>query len=1077
VITLTIDGQKVQVEEGTSLLEAAEGIGIKIPTLCYHKALSPYGACRLCLVEITQNGREMIQASCLYKAEEGMVVETHSERVIKNRKIMIELLLARCPDAEEIQKLADELGVKETRIKKKNKDCTLCGLCVRMCQERMGIGAISFVNRGSKREVVPPFEVLSEVCQTCGACSFICPTGRIKLSEVSKNKPIPIPSEYNVGLISRPAIYIPYPQAIPNRATIDERYCVHLLHDKCEICKEFCEADAIDYEQKEEKIGLNVGAIILAPGYELFDANVKGEFGYNRYPNVITSLEFERILSASGPFAGELLRPSDGTTPQKIAFIQCVGSRDFERDYCSSVCCMYATKEAIIAKEHIGEDLECDIFFMDLRAFGKGFEEYYNRAKKLGINYIRCRPASIKESPTGNPVIEYITEDERKLSREYDLVVLSVGMQPPKYAHEMSEKFGFELNEFGFCQTGLFNPVETSREGIYAGGLFTGPKDIPETVMQGSAAAAKALSLLSTEKGTLLKEKTYPPEKDVRGEEPRIGVFVCHCGKNIGGVVNVPEVVEYAKTLPNVVYAESNLYTCSADTGERIKQVIDEHNLNRLIVASCTPRTHEPLFQDTLREAGLNPYLFEMANIRDQCSWVHMHQPEEATKKAKDLVRMAAAKSRLLEPLYPKFVDVNHDALVIGGGAAGMTAALELAEQGFDTYLLERSDQLGGNLRRVKFLLNGDNPQTKLESLIEEVQSHPKIHIYTGSEILNFEGSVGNFRTEFSSNGDVHIINHGVVIVATGAQEYKPTEYLYGQDERVVTQLELEEKLTNSNIGAKAVVMIQCMGSREEPRLYCSRICCSQGIKNALKIKEKSPDTDVFILYRDVRVYGFNEAYYTKAREKGVRFIRYEDNEKPQVSLDNGRLKVSVRDPILDAKISINCDLLTLAAATVPRDGNKDLAQKLKLPLNEDGFFLEAHMKLRPVDFASDGIFLCGLAHSPKLIDESIAQASAAAARASTILSKQQIQLEAAISEVVDENCDGCAYCIDPCPYEAITLIEYMKDGAVKKTVESDPAKCRGCGVCMATCPKLGIFVRNFKLEQISAMISAALEG
>jgi len=454
-----------------------------------------------------------------------------------------------------------------------------------------------------------------------------------------------------------------------------------------------------------------------------------------------------------------------------------------------------------------------------------------------------------------------------------------------------------------------------------------------------------------------------------------------------------------------------------------------------------------------------------------------MHQPEEATKKAKDLVRMAAAKSRLLEPLYPKFVDVNHDALVIGGGAAGMTAALELAEQGFDTYLLERSDQLGGNLRRVKFLLNGDNPQTKLESLIEEVQSHPKIHIYTGSEILNFEGSVGNFRTEFSSNGDVHIINHGVVIVATGAQEYKPTEYLYGQDERVVTQLELEEKLTNSNIGAKAVVMIQCMGSREEPRLYCSRICCSQGIKNALKIKEKSPDTDVFILYRDVRVYGFNEAYYTKAREKGVRFIRYEDNEKPQVSLDNGRLKVSVRDPILDAKISINCDLLTLAAATVPRDGNKDLAQKLKLPLNEDGFFLEAHMKLRPVDFASDGIFLCGLAHSPKLIDESIAQASAAAARASTILSKQQIQLEAAISEVVDENCDGCAYCIDPCPYEAITLIEYMKDGAVKKTVESDPAKCRGCGVCMATCPKLGIFIRNFKLEQISAMISAALEG
>jgi len=1075
MITLTIDGQDTQVEEGTTILEAAQQAGIKIPTLCYHKALSPYGACRLCLVEITQDGRKMIQASCLYKAEEGMVVETHSERVIKDRKIMIELLLARCPDSEEIQKLADELGVKETRIRKKNKDCTLCGLCVRMCQERMGIGAVGFVNRGSKREVKPPFEVPSEICQTCGACSFICPTGRIKLSEVGKNKPVPIPSEYNVGLIPRPAIYIPYAQAIPNRATIDERYCVHLLRDRCEICKEFCEADAIDYEQKEERIDLNVGAIILSPGYEVFDANVKGEFGYNRYPNVITSLEFERILSASGPFGGEILRPSDGKLPQKIAFIQCVGSREVEANYCSSVCCMYATKEAIIVKEHHPET-DITIFFTDLRAFGKGFEAYYEQAKKLGIRYIRCQPSSIKEAPGSKDLnIQYQNEDGEIVAGEFSLVILSCGLRPPSAAGELAEKFDIDLNEFGFCQTGQFSPVETSQQGVYACGLFTGPKDIPETVIEGSAAAAKALSLLSTEKGKLLTQKTYPPEKDVKGEEARIGVFVCHCGKNIAGVVNVPEVVEYAETLPNVVYAESNLYTCSTDTGERIKQVIEEYNLNRLVVASCTPRTHEPLFQDTLREAGLNPYLFEMANIRDQCSWVHMHQPEEATKKAKDLVRMAVAKSRLLEPLYPKFVDVNHDALVIGGGISGMTAALELAEQGFETYLLEKDHLLGGNLRRVKFLLNGESPQAKLESLIEEVQNHPKIHIYTGSEILNFEGSVGNFRTEFKSNGDVHEINHGVVIVATGAQEYEPTEYLYGQDERVMTQLELEEKLANGNIGAKAVVMIQCTGSREEPRVYCSRICCSEAIKNALRIKEKSPDTNVFVLYRDLRAYGFNEAYYTEARDKGVRFIRYEVDKKPEVSPDNGRLKVSVHDPILDAKININSDLLVLSAATVPRDGNKDLAQKLKLPLNEDGFFLEAHMKLRPVDFASDGIFLCGLAHSPKLVNESIAQASAAAARASTILSKQQIQLEAAISEVVDENCDGCAYCIDPCPFEAITLIDYMKDGAVKKTVESDPAKCRGCGVCQATCPKKGIFVRNFRPDQIAAMVDAAL--
>ena len=671
--------------------------------------------------------------------------------------------------------------------------------------------------------------------------------------------------------------------------------------------------------------------------------------------------------------------------------------------------------------------------------------------------------------------IQYQNEADEMVVGQFDLVILSCGIRPPSGARELAEKFGLELNQFGFCHTEFFRPVETPREGVYVCGVFTGPKDIPETVMQGSSAASKVLSFLSQEKGTLLTDRAYPPEKDIAGDEPRIGVFICHCGKNIASVVNIPEVVEYAKSLPGVVHAENSLFACSTDSGERIKQAITEYNLNRLIVAACTPRTHEVLFQDTMREAGLNPYLFEMANIRNQCSWVHRDQPEEATKKAKDLIRMGVVRVELMEPLYLKFVDVNHNALVIGGGVAGMTAAFELAEQEFETYLLEKSDRLGGNLRRVKFLINGDDPQTKLEELIQKVQHHPKIHIYTGSEIVDFEGFAGNFKTEFSSNGDAHVVSHGAVIIATGAQEYKPEEYLYGQDGRVVTQLELEEKLANDGLGAKAVVMIQCVGSREEPRNYCSRTCCVQAIKNAIKIRENSPDTNVFILYRDVRAYGFNEAYYTQAREKGVRFIRYEDNEKPEVSRNNGRLKVSLRDPILDAKININCDLLVLSAGTVAGEGNKELAQKLKLPLTEDGFFLKAHIKLRPVDFATEGIFLCGLAHSPKLIDETIAQASAAAARASALLSKPQIQLEPCISQVVDENCDGCAYCVDPCPFGAITLIEYMKDGSVKKTVESNPVECHGCGVCQATCPKKGIFIRNFKLEQISEMVDAAL--
>jgi len=682
VIELTINGKKYKFPEGKKLLECIESVGIKLPTLCYHKALAPYGACRLCLVEVGQNGRSSIQASCTYPALNNLVVNTHTERVEKTRKIMIELLLTRCPDSKAIQQIAEEYGIKETRFEKKHDDCFLCGLCVRMCQERMGISAINFLNRGSKRKVSPPFDAASDVCQTCGACASICPTERIKLEEVSKNKPLPIISEFDQGLIQRSAAYIPYPQAVPNKATIDERYCAHILKDACEVCKEFCEADAIDHEQKEKKIELNVGAVVLSPGFEIFDAKIKEELGYGNYPNVVTSLEFERILSASGPFAGHVLRPSDKTEPRKIGFIQCVGSRDVDRDYCSSVCCMYATKEAIIAKEHVGEHLQCDVFFMDMRAFSKGFDEYYQRAKELGVEYIRCRPASVKEIPeTQNLIIEYLAEDDKKESREYDLVVLSVGLLPPKSAKELSEKFGIDLNAFHFCSTSPFKPVESTREGIYVAGPFTEPKDIPETVMQASGASSKVLSLLKDVKGSLITPKEYPPETDVEGQEPRIGVFVCHCGTNIAGVVSIPDVVDYAKTLPDVAYVENNLYTCSNDTQERIKEKIKEHNLNRVVVASCTPRTHEPLFRNTVREAGLNPYLFEMANIRDQCSWVHMREPGKATVKSKDLLRMAVAKARLIEPLQKRAVPITKSALVIGGGLSGMVSAPPLSSQ------------------------------------------------------------------------------------------------------------------------------------------------------------------------------------------------------------------------------------------------------------------------------------------------------------------------------------------------------------------------------------------------------------
>jgi heterodisulfide reductase subunit A len=867
---------------------------------------------------------------------------------------------------------------------------------------------------------------------------------------------------------------------VPNKAVIDPAACVHLLHDQCGVCEVVCQAGAIDYAQKEETVELSAGAVILSPGYEVFDAAQRPHLGYGRFPNVITALEFERILSASGPFRGKVKRPSDHQTPRRIAFIQCVGSREHDRDYCSAVCCMYATKEALIAKEHVGGDLSCDIFFMDLRAFGKGFEAYYQRAVEHGVRYIRCRPASVEEVPgTHDLRIEYLGPNDRKETAEYDLVVLSTGISPPKGARELAERLGVELNELGFCRTGAFAPVESTRPGVFVAGPFHEPKDIPETVMQASAAASRVLSLLASTRYTLTRPKVEVPERDVAGEEPRVGVFVCHCGTNIAGVVDVPAVVEYARGLPGVVYAENNLYTCSNDTQERIKEKVTEHALNRVVVASCSPRTHEPLFRNTCREAGLNEYLFEMANIRDQCSWVHMFEQEQATRKSKDLVRMAVAKARLLEPLRKGHVPMEKAALVIGGGLAGMVSALQLANQGFPVFLVEREKELGGNLRRIRYLLTAEDPQAALASLVEEVRRNPNIRLFTDAKIEAASGSIGSFKTTVSVEGDRHELAHGVVVVATGAREYRPTEYLYGTDPGVLTQLELEERLDgNGRVSLPStVVMIQCVGSRDAERPYCSRVCCSEAIKNALRIKRRSAQTAVYVLFRDVRAYGFAESFYTRARQEGVVFVRFEEDRKPAVSRSGDRLLVSVYDPTIDKEVVIPAGWVVLSAGTVAEDDNKAVAQLLKVPLNQDRFFLEAHMKLRPVDFATEGVFLAGLAHSAKSIEESIIQAGAAAARAGRILARDEVELEASISCVRDDACDGCAYCVDPCPYKAITLLEYAREGAVKKIVEVNESLCKGCGTCQATCPKGAIFVKGYRLDQIQAQVSAALEA
>ncbi|MGQ9550797.1 MAG: FAD-dependent oxidoreductase [Candidatus Bathycorpusculaceae bacterium] len=899
--------------------------------------------------------------------------------------------------------------------------------------------------------------IIEDKCNGCGICAQKCPIEAI--------------DTYNEGLSNRSAIYVEYPQAVPLKYMIDREKCIG-----CGTCYEVCKAEAIEYDQQDSEAALKVGSIILAPGFEAFDAKLKSEYGYGRYPNVVTSIEFERILSASGPYGGLVLRTSDGEIPKKIAFIQCVGSRDFQlgNNYCSAACCMYGIKEAVIAKEHTPSKLDCTIFYMDMRAYGKEFDAYYERAKEeWGIKFVRSRVAGVTEDPMTNNLFVHYVEEENPKTEEFDMVVLSIGMKPPKNIETLAKNLGIKLNRYNFCETGTFSPMETSKQGVFVCGAFSAPKDIPESVAQASGAAAKAMSVIASERGTQITAKEYPPERDVSQEEPRIGVFVCHCGINIGGVVNVPEVVEYAKTLPNVVYAEANVYTCSQDTQKLIREKIQQHKLNRVIVASCTPRTHEPLFKETVQEAGLNAYLFEMANIRDQCSWVHMHEPKEATEKAKDLVRSIVAKAKLLEPLKKPLINVTPVGLVIGGGVSGMTAALELARQGYEVHLVEKEKELGGHLRMIRYLLGEDfDPKVKLDALIKAVMENDKLHVYLSADVTDVYGFVGNFKSRIrQKNGENKEIEHGIVVVATGAVEYKPTEYLYGEDPRVITQRELEEKIADGAFKAENVVMVQCVGARNEERPNCARICCGQAIKNALKIKEISPETEVYILYKDMRAYGFKEDYYREAAMKGVLFVNYDDERKPRVINQDGKLRVTFWEPVIGEEVEVEPDLLVLSAATIPNSDNKHLAEMLKVPLTKDGFFLEAHMKLRPVDFATEGVFLCGMAHSPKYVDESIAQACAAAARATTILSKRTLEMEGIVASVSEDLCSGCKICEYLCAYGAIEMKE--KDG--KPIAQVIEALCKGCGVCGTACPTKAITMGHFTNDEILAQVKAAL--
>ena len=911
-----------------------------------------------------------------------------------------------------------------------------------------------------------PKYVIEDRCTGCGTCTEYCP--------------IQYPDQFNQGISNSKAIHIYYSQAIPLVAYVDNS-CRYLKDKTCTACQGVCQNGAIDFNQQAEKMELKVGAIILTPGFEPFDPKVREEYHYGDFENVITSMDYERLLSSTGPYEGEVLRDSDKKHPHKIAWIQCVGSRQVlegGNSYCSAVCCTYTQKQVILTKDHEPES-DCTIFHNDIRSFGKDFERYYERAEQLpGVRFIRSYVSIVSEDPvTKNVTIKYSTFDEGVKEEEFEMVVLSIGLNPPVEVKDMAEKFGLELNGHNFCSVDPDNPMKTNVPGVFVSGAFLGPVDIPESVFGASGAGSQCGELLSYRRGGLSEERVYPPEIDLSGEEPRIGVFVCHCGANIGRIVNVPEVVDYALTLPNVVFAQDMMFACATNSAKLITDTIKGVGLTRVVVAACSPRTLEPLFRDTLREAGINQYYFQMANIREHNSWVHSKEKEEATDKAKDIIRMAVSRACYLEPLQEFDLPVNKATLVVGGGVAGMNNALSLASQGYEVFLLEKEKELGGMARRIYTTLEGMNVQDYLKELKGKVYKHNLIHVYTDAVITEATGYVGNFVTRVQTGARSLEIKHGAAVIAIGAELYTPEEYLYGEDERVMHQLDLEELIAREDdkvTGAESIVMIQCVGCRNKERDYCSRVCCSESVKNALALKEINPEMDVYILFRDMRTYGYKEDFYREAADKGVVFIRYEEETKPEVEpgkSDEGRdvLKVIAPDYTLDRTIELDADIVVLAAAIIPAESTKEVAALFKVTLSPDGFFKEAHVKLRPVEFGTDGVYLCGMAHYPKTIPETISQSYGAAGRAVTLLSHDTVVASGAICEVDNEKCLSCGACIGACTYGAIEF----RMTELGRRAYVNPVLCKGDGLCNTKCPTGAIQLKHFTDQGLLSEIEA----
>lgn len=901
-------------------------------------------------------------------------------------------------------------------------------------------------------------------CVACHKCVEACPKCA--------------PDEFNEQLDQRKAAYILYRQAVPLQYVIDDANCLRFNRVMGGACENVCPADAINFKDEGSVERIEVGAVLLAPGVKPFDPSGRDIYGYGEIPDVYTSLEFERLISASGPGMGALRRRSDFGEPRSIAWLQCVGSRDIHRSFCSNICCMYAIKQAMAAPDHMSPGhFEATIFYTDIRTPGKGHEKLLNAALSQGVRFVRARPHTVLPGPKGRGVVLDWAEDNGKMNHDsYDMLVLSVGMEPGEKTVNLCHTLGVDLNCFDFVDSSSFSPHRTSRPGIYATGGILGPKDIAQSVTEASAAAAAATAELIEARWSLIKPPPTPTENTLSNGPPRVGVFLCKCGTSTSAVLDFDTLTEYATSLPNVAYAETNAFTCPLASQKRIINLIREKKLNRIVVGACTPKTHEPLYQQTLCNAGLNSSLLEMVNLRNHIAWTHQDQPLQALDKAKDQVRAAVCKATMLAPVQPLRKRVTRQALVVGGGLAGMTAALTLADQGVETVLVEKKDHLGGVAWKLRATWVGEDISVRLEKKIHQIFNHPLITVLTNTQILSSQGSAGDFTVrlqlpERTGTTRESTMNFGAVILCVGGKERQTSEYLHGQDNRVLTQLEFDRLIREKPALFKTprrIAFIQCVGSREPGKTYCSRVCCTHTIETALRLKELSQATQIMIFHRDVRTFGLREMNYHEALRRGVLFVRYTPKRKPRIRNNDKFLEVRALDPILGRFLAFNADYVVLAVAIEPNPKNKTLAEIFRCSIDRDGFFIESGRFMKPVDLEVNGVFVAGLCHSPMPVDEAVSQGQAAAFRACRILCRDEIVLGTVKAEITSA-CDGCGLCVSECRYGAISGTPIMVNDEERLKITIDPMLCEGCGVCQAICPVGGIRIPGFSSEQIRA--------